>query len=75
MEVHAWFDGKKGDMQIEREFAIEQQSDSNRAGKPMPEPEPEPEQPVTNGAEIALEDMPPGLTKMQQAAWKKKHGV
>jgi hypothetical protein len=77
VEVHAWFDGKKGDKQIEREFVIEQQLDTNQAGQPTPEPEPEPGQVVAGGAEApkTVEDMPPGLTKMQQAAWKKTHGV
>lgn len=80
VEVHAWFDAKKGDKQIEREFIIDQ-SDTDQAGRPTPEPEPEPQQEpgkaVGGGAEAptTAEDMPPGLTKMQQMAWRKKNAV
>ena len=61
-QVHAWFDAKKGDRQTEREFIIDQQSGTSQAAG-------EAEAPKT------LADMPPGMTKMQEAAWKKTHGL
>ena len=60
--MHAWFDAKKGDHQIEREFLIEQGSGIKQAGGEADAPK-------------TLADMPEGLTKMQQAAWRKTHGL
>ena len=56
VEVRAWFDAKKGDRQIQREFSIGQGAATTEATK-------------------SLADMPPGMSKIQQAAWKTKHGL
>lgn len=56
-----WFDPKKGDQLIEREYAIAEQPDSARGDD--------------GGGAKTIADMPAGLSKMQQAAWRKQNGL
>ena len=54
--VDSWFDPKKGDQQIEREFDI----GSGASGGA--------------GAPTTADEVPSGLTKMQEMAWRKENG-
>lgn len=60
--MHAWFDAKKDDRQTEREFIIDQHSDATQLAGDAEAPK-------------TLADMPPGMTKMQETAWRKVHGL
>ena len=60
--VDSWFDPKKGDNLIVREYSIGDGASGGGTAAPV------------QAAGLAIGDMPVGLSKMQEAAWKKQNG-